>query len=588
MLFPPTTLSFFQKHIAQKPTLDSINQQLEVKTGIISFFENTEAWESFIADIQAFKQDIVEPERAAYGDFQTPPSLALAVCKYLQQKNIQPTILLEPTCGKGHFLVQALATFDSLNCIYAIEIYRPYILEAKLNILHFYLQNEHSPSCKIHFFHANIFDFNFAQLQKQLQTKEQLLILGNPPWVTNAKLSTLDSDNLPPKSNFKQLTGLDAITGKSNFDIAEYISILLLQHFSGQKGHFALLLKNNAIKNLVWEQKKRQIPIAHLEKAVIDAKKEFNVATAASLFYAQLKQTAATTCLEKDFYENEKTMQTFGWAANQRFVSNTAIYQKYQAIDGQSPFVWRSGMKHDCSKVFELTKQDGQYQNKLKERFDLEENLVYPILKSSFLKKAVIEDSDRFVIITQQKIGQSTAYIQIQYPQTYAYLKRHADLLNNRKSVIYKNKPPFSIFGIGNYSFQKYKVAISGLYKKGTFSLILPKANKPILLDDTCYFLSFDELSTALFTYLLLTHPITKAFLQSIIFLDSKRVYTKDLLMRIDLKALTQQLSFEELLLHTEALEESLKQLITKGNWEQYLNMLNPQNISNQQLKLSF
>lgn len=43
---------------------------------------------------------------------------------------------------------------------------------------------------------ANIFDLD---LQKDLTWQENgpLLVLGNPPWVTNAELSILESSNLP-------------------------------------------------------------------------------------------------------------------------------------------------------------------------------------------------------------------------------------------------------------------------------------------------------------------------------------------------------------------------------------------------------
>jgi len=37
------------------------------------------------------------------------------------------------------------------------------------------------------------------------------------------------SENLPKKSNFQGLRGLDARTGKSNFDIAEWMLIRLIE-----------------------------------------------------------------------------------------------------------------------------------------------------------------------------------------------------------------------------------------------------------------------------------------------------------------------------------------------------------------------
>ena len=46
---------------------------------------------------------------------------------------------------------------------------------------------------------------------------EPILVIGNPPWVTNSAMGLLGGSNLPSKSNFQRLRGLDAITGKSNF-----------------------------------------------------------------------------------------------------------------------------------------------------------------------------------------------------------------------------------------------------------------------------------------------------------------------------------------------------------------------------------
>ena len=40
-------------------------------------------------------------------------------------------------------------------------------------------------------------------------------------------------------------------------------------------------------------------------------------------------------------------------------------------------------------------------------------------------------------------------------------LKQILKILDNRKSSIYNKRPRFSIFGIGDYSFSKWKVAIS-------------------------------------------------------------------------------------------------------------------------------
>ncbi len=299
-------------------------------------------------------------------------------------------------------------------------------------------------------------------MKKQIQVKENdnLLIIGNPPWVTNTELSGMGSKNLPRKVNFKNHKGLDAMTGKGNFDIAEFISNTLFDNFSENTGNFAFLVKNSVIKNILHRQIVNNYKISNLEKYNINAKKEFNVSVNARLFYCKLNSKPDTLCSEFDFYSKEK-LKVFGWIKN-KFVSNTKTYQKYKDFDGVCQYEWRQGMKHDASKIMELDKTDNIYSNKLDEKFELEDDLVYGILKSSDLKGGTINKTRKHTIVTQKKIGQKTEYIK-EYPKTFNYLQSKIDLFNKRKSSIYKEKPAFSIFGIGDYSFKPFKIAISGL-----------------------------------------------------------------------------------------------------------------------------
>ena len=110
-----------------------------------------------------------------------------------------------------------------------------------------------------------------------------------------------------------------------------------------------------------------------------------------------------------------------------------------------------------------------------------------------------------------------------------------------RKSSIYRGKCNFSIFGIGDYSFKPYKIAISGLYKTFHFCLIKPQNGKPVMLDDTCYFIGFDTLEQAEYIWNLLNTDIVEKLLKSISFDDAKRMITKDILMRIDLKKVAEK-----------------------------------------------
>jgi hypothetical protein len=533
-------ISFFQERI--KFPFQKINDILKERSGIIDFFEKED---EFIRLLQTLKinQSIAVESRIEYGDYQTNKQLAKSVCNHLINKKINPKILLEPTCGKGSFILSAIQTFKSLQHIFGIEIQEKYLWQLKFELLEYFLKNPASTKPQINLYCCNVFDFDFQQIQQQINGKE-LLVIGNPPWVTNTTLSTLNSKNLPTKSNFKQAKGIDAITGKGNFDIGESISVKMLELFSGANGNFAFLIKNSVIKNIVYEQSRTQYPISDIEKYTIKAQKEFGAAVDASLFVCKFNSAPELTAQEFDFYTSKPAV-TFGWV-NGKFASNTEKYKQFQDFDGICPFEWRQGIKHDCAKIMELERIDGGFKNALGEEFELEEDLVYGILKSSDLQVDRIDRPRKYTIVTQQKIGQDTQPILEKLPKTKAYLQNHKDYFLNRKSSIYNGKPMFSIFGVGDYSFKPYKVAISGLYKQTRFTLVEPNGSV-LMLDDTCYFIGFDTLEDAQIIQFLLNKPETQSFIESFMFTDAKRVITKDLLMRINFSYIAQNTDCSEL-----------------------------------------
>jgi len=519
-------ISFFEKE--KFTSFKMANAILNDKAGIVDFFEKEYDFLQFQQTLK-INQNIVAESRVEYGDFQTNKQLAESICNYLFNKNINPKILLEPTCGKGSFILSAIKTFGSLQQIFGIEIQEKYLWHLKFELLEYFLNNPTANKPQINLYCCNVFYFDFKQI-KRCVNGHDLLVLGNPPWVTNSTLSTLDSKNLPQKSNFKNAKGIDAITGKGNFDIGEFISLKMLDLFSKETGHFAFLIKNAVVKNIVFEQKKNKYSIADIEKHTINAKKEFDAAVDASLFVCKFNSTPEFTAKELDFYTS-KPRVTLGWV-NNKFASDTEKYKKYQHLDGVCPFEWRQGIKHDCAKIMELERINGGFRNVLGEEFELEEDLVYGILKSSDLKQDTIDVSRKYTIVTQKKIGQETSQILEKLPKTKAYLERHKNYFLQRKSSIYNGKPMYSIFGVGDYSFKPFKVAISGLYKQTKFTLVKPNGTV-LLLDDTCYFIGFDTLEEAQDIQNILNQPEMQKFIESFMFIDEKRAITKDLLMRI-------------------------------------------------------
>ncbi|KKX56311.1 hypothetical protein X546_05300 [Brevibacillus borstelensis cifa_chp40] len=522
---------------------------------------------------------ILQGERE-YGDFQTPSHLTAQVCNYLlSHYQINPTVVIEPTFGKGNFIRSAIECFPELKIVYGVEIQKNYHWLSK-QALFYQAQAINSRIGKpdIRLFHDDIFTHIFDK--EVFNSQEELLIIGNPPWVTNSELGSLDSKNLPKKQNFKEHKGLDALTGKSNFDICEYIILMMLETFKHCKGTFAMLCKNSVAKKIVHDLPKKNFNIYDIKLLNIDAKKEFNAATDASLFVARLGgKSDKIVCDTYKLDEPDIKISTYGWY-NHKFVSNIEKYKNSSMIDNCCQFTWRSGIKHDCSSVMELNSAEGKLTNKLKEVVEIEDTLVFDLLKSSDLKTSVISESPRKkVIVTQKSIGEDTSYIECEFPNTWKYLTNHKALFDARKSSIYKGKPDFSIFGVGDYSFSQFKVAISGMYKKSSFTLVPPIDGKPVMLDDTCYFLSFDDMKAAMFTFAILNGEIVQDFLQSVVFLDEKRPYTKDILMRIDLYKATQHTSFEQIKAVLEANKVEFGEInsLTPEHYQEYIDILKNQ-----------
>lgn len=209
--------------------------------------------------------------------------------------------------------------------------------------------------------------------------------------------------------------------------------------------------------------------------------------------------------------------------------------------------MWRQGVKHDCAAILELKESGGAFTNGNGEPVDVETEWVFPLLKGSDLKALDAGRPTKRLIVTQRRIGDDTSQIRVVAPKLWRYLVHNSRLFEKRMSSIYRGKPRFAIFGVGDYAFRPYKVAISGLHKRPHFSLVTPVGRLPVMLDDTSYFLGFDAYRDALMTAALLNSPPILELLESIAFLDAKRPYTKEVLMRIDLGEAARRTSFEAL-----------------------------------------
>lgn len=66
-------------------------------------------------------------DKLQYGDFQTPHELARKACQLLGSQICEPASIIEPTCGRGSFLVAAAQQFKNANRIVGLDINPEYV-----------------------------------------------------------------------------------------------------------------------------------------------------------------------------------------------------------------------------------------------------------------------------------------------------------------------------------------------------------------------------------------------------------------------------------------------------------------------------
>lgn len=506
------------------------------------------------------------------GDFQTPIGLAQAIVARLFADGLRPSRILEPTCGEGNFIRAILdARLLGVRQIVGIELEADYAERAS---------QIRSEDADIVIIQGDIFAYDTLQ-DIAWSTEGPLLVIGNPPWVTNAMQGALGGHNLPPKSNIKGLVGLDALTGKANFDIAEYIWIKLIREWHHHDATIAMLCKTTTARNVLQYLYDQALPFADGRLYRIDARSWFRVATDACLCLISFGGISQPTMIPVfDSLEDAQPMTMMRFSKG-RWVVNGYQYERVAWIDGHSPIPWRQGIKHDAADVMELRMTAQGWQNKLGEDVDIEPDYIFPLIKTADIQPRQRISVKRGVIVPQKSLGQDTRLLEHSAPKLWAYLKRHQSLFMARKSNIYQGKPPFSIFGIGDYSFAPYKVVVSGFYRNPYFIPVGTSGDKPILCDDTCYLLPCQTWEQAVGIAALLNHSLTQQFLASLLLENVKRPLTKSVLSRINFEAIAYRITSASYRSAIETLcaEQGLVVDIDKALWPSSADFLRQQRL---------
>ena len=476
---------------------------------------------------------MIATRKIEFGDFQTPSCLACDIAGFLRDSGETADVIVEPTCGRGSFLGAAMAAFPKATAIYGFDINPQYVRDAQSVV-------RDKGGRKTHLECRDFFQVDWDEFFTGV--RGTVLVIGNPPWVTNSALGSLGSDNLPEKTNFQGHKGFAAKTGKANFDISEWMLIRLLETLHRRSGCVAMLCKTATARKTLRHAWLNRLNIGRCSLHLIDAQRHFGASVDACLLivHTGTVESSATACVYPDLSFNGR-ISTMGLAGRE-LVADIDEYRRLQDIDGIPYYTWRSGVKHDAAGVMEFTRENEHFTNGRHEKCQVETTYLFPLLKSSDVANGRVTP-DKYVLLTQRKPSDDTDEVKKKAPKTWAYLTAHADALDQRRSIIYQKRPRFSIFGVGDYTFSPWKVAISGLYKNCRFEIVGAFHGKPIVLDDTCYFIPCASEQEARFVCELLNSDVCQRFLRALVFFDAKRPITIDILNRIDLKRVAEHVN---------------------------------------------
>ena len=197
---------------------------------------------------------------------------------------------------------------------------------------------------------ADFFDKDWSRVLHSLD--DPILLIGNPPWVTNAAVGGLGGRNLPTKSNFQRFAGLDAITGKSNFDISEWMLTRLLGLISGRTAVLAMLCKTVVARKVMRHAWMRRHEIQRSAIYRIDAAKHFGAAVEACLLVCILEPGASSAecnvfeCLAAEqqptstfALRGERRLRTWGRSPN---VATSSVHLPCSGVPASSTIARRS------------------------------------------------------------------------------------------------------------------------------------------------------------------------------------------------------------------------------------------------------
>ncbi|WP_276299300.1 N-6 DNA methylase [Halorussus lipolyticus] len=383
-------------------------------------------------------------------------------------------------------------------------------------------------------------------------------LVGNPPWIPWSRLSETvksrwretyaedDDMNLLPHE------GLDSRLGHANDDISLPFVWVCIDRYLTEEGKASFVLKRDVTKGPAGKLL-RTLEVGDRSLA-LETIHDFNHLRP---FGEQVGANAAIYALRADA-ENSFPVDAMSWTTR----GDTADFATAEAMrdtlateavgvvpvdsdDGSSAWIRedaeraalgecaheiRHGVKDDAQDVFSIARD---------EVADLEDDLIFPYLKSRHIVKYGLFGHDRRLVPLRKANDDNERELQNQYPKTYQYLENHREALEDRSSSWLDKGPFYNVFGLGEYTWRDYKVVWCRLGFKPHFAVVSTVEDddlgeKQVVPGDHCMFVGTDSEAEAHFLCALLNSAVYQRSLDGVAS-EGKASLSKTVVSRLEL-----------------------------------------------------
>lgn len=281
------------------------------------------------------------------------------------------------------------------------------------------------------------------------------LYIGNPPWVNfidleedyREKIKKVWTDNFKIKKDFRMLLG------DSRGDLSQIFMYYSINNFLKPDGIFSVIMPVTAIrsKNSSAADFREFTNLTVSEITEISNINPFANTERTSCFIEGKKGGQTKFPIKYSIYKNSSEIEVKELDKK----GNNLVFSDEDDITGKCSYVARQGINTlGANDIFFFKKQT-----------NLKSDIVKRLLKSSDIKKWSYNPS--YWALIPYKNGKiiSEDELSSQYSDEYNYLINNKEKLKNRKSKFVKNNF-YQLFGVGDYTFKKYKVMWKGLGSK--------------------------------------------------------------------------------------------------------------------------